>query len=368
MFGIILISVITLMHLYVFWRTTSVPLIRRYVPRKYIIGTGAILWASFFAARIFAHGSTGTIAEVLELLGMNWMGMLFLFSISLLAIELVTGFGQLLPRLSPSLRGGALIAGGILSVIALVQGMRPPVVHDYEVRLHSLPAEMDGTVLIAMSDLHLGSLLDEQWLAARVAQVQEQRPDLVVLLGDIFEGHGQPQGEFLPILHHLSAPLGVWAVAGNHEFYGGLGASMSLISEAGFEVLHNRWTEIKPGFILAGIDDLTADYRAGKKNDFISQAVAGRPPGVTILLSHTPWQTEKAAAAGVDLMLSAHTHGGQIWPLDYLIRLSYPLLEGQHEVDSMQVIVCRGTGTWGPRMRLWCPGEILRVTLRCKQF
>ena len=131
---------------------------------------------------------------------------------------------------------------------------------------------------------------------------------------------------------------------------------MSLISEAGFEVLHNRWTEIKPGLILAGIDDLTADYRAGRENDFISRAVTGRPPGVTILLSHTPWQTEKAAAAGVDLMLSAHTHGGQIWPLDYLIRLSYPLLEGQYEVDGMQIIVCRGTGTWGPRMRLWRSG------------
>ncbi len=83
-------------------------------------------------------------------------------------------------------------------------------------------------------------------------------------------------------------------------------------------------------------------------------------------LSHTPWETEKAANAGVDLMLSGHTHGGQIWPFDYLVRRRYPLLEGRYEIDGMTVIVCRGTGTWGPRMRLWRPSEIQQVTLRRK--
>ena len=83
-------------------------------------------------------------------------------------------------------------------------------------------------------------------------------------------------------------------------------------------------------------------------------------------MSHTPWQAETAADAGVGLMLSGHTHGGQIWPLDYMIQRRYPLLEGRHDVGGMTVIVCRGTGTWGPRMRLWEPGEILRVTLRRK--
>jgi len=85
---------------------------------------------------------------------------------------------------------------------------------------------------------------------------------------------------------------------------------------------------------------------------------------VTVLLSHTPWQAEKAANFGASLMLSGHTHGGQIWPFGYLVRRVYPLLGGRYEVAGMPVIVCRGTGTWGPRMRLWRPGEILRVTLR----
>ncbi len=364
MFRFTLISACTLMHIYVFWRAASVPLVNRRVSRKLLIGAAVVLWAMFYFGLVFGHGGTGALAVTLELLGMNWMGMLFLASVCLLAIDLVTGFGFLLPRLAPSLRGWALFAGAVLSVIALIQGSRPPVVQSYEVRLGGLPHEMDGTVLVGVSDLHVGSLICERWLAARVAQVQAQRPDLVVLLGDLFEGHTQPQGELLTVLRRLSAPLGVWAIPGNHESHHGPDTSMALVEEAGFQVLHNRWAEARPGLVLAGVDDLTARHRAARGGDPISQALARRSASATILLSHTPWQTERAASAGVDLMLCGHTHGGQIWPFDYVVRRVYPLLEGRYEVGGMSVIVCRGTGTWGPRMRLWRPGEILRVTLR----
>lgn len=355
------------MHIYVFWRAASVPLVNRHVSRKLLIGAGVVLWAMFYFGRVFGHGGTGAPAATLEFLGMTWMGMLFLTSVCLLAIDLVTGFGFLLPRSAPSLRGLALVAGGVLSVIALVQGLRPPVVQSYEVRLAGLPDEMDGTVLVAMSDLHVGSLIGERWLAARIAQVQAESPDLVVLLGDLFEGHGQPRGELLPIVRRISAPLGVLAVPGNHEFHGGGDKSMRLIEEAAFQVLRNQWVEVRPGLVVAGVEDLTARHRAGRDGDPISQALARRPACATILLSHTPWQTERVASAGVDLMLCGHTHGGQIWPFGYVVRRVYPLLEGRYEVDGMPVIVCRGTGTWGPRMRLWRPGEILRVTLRAKE-
>jgi predicted MPP superfamily phosphohydrolase len=95
-------------------------------------------------------------------------------------------------------------------------------------------------------------------------------------------------------------------------------------------------------------------------------ALANRPHGATILLSHTPWRAEEAAAAGVGLMLSGHTHNGQLWPFTYLVRTRYKLLGGRYPIGSMTAIVCRGTGGWGPRMRLWRPAEILRITLRAK--
>lgn len=366
MFGIILLSVVTLMHVYVFWRADSVPFLKRHVSRKLLIGAGMVLWAVFFLSRFLGHGGTGPLAMTLELLGMNWMAVVFLLTVSLLAVDLITGGGFLLPRLAPLLRGFALVAGGALSVVALVQGLRPPVVQNYDVHLYGLPHEMDGTVLVTMSDLHIGTLLGKQWLEARVAQVQAQQPDLVVLLGDIFEGHGAPREELTPVLRRLSAPLGVWAVLGNHEFHGRYDTRTSLMNYDGLHVLNNSWAEVRPALVLAGVDALTANHRSGQGGDPISKALAGRPPGATVLLSHTPWQADKAASAGVGLMLSGHTHGGQIWPFGYLVQHIYPLLGGRYEVDGMTAIVCRGTGTWGPRMRLWRPGEILRVTLYAK--
>jgi hypothetical protein len=366
-FRTILIGVFTLAHLYVFWRTASVPFVSRHISKKLLVGVCVVLWAGFFFALFFGRGGSGALAATLELLGMNWLGILFLAFVSFLAIDIITGFGLFFPRIAPLLRGWALGVSGVLSVIALIQGARPPVVLNYEVRLSGFPNKMDGTVIAAMSDLHLGSLLGKQWLEARVKQVQALQPDLVVLLGDIFEGHGEPQRDLLPVLRGLSAPLGVWAVLGNHEFHGGHGKEMFLSNENGIHLLRNRWVEVRPGLVLAGVDDLTAERKAGHGDDPLAQALEGRPSGVTILLSHTPWQAERAARAGVGLMLCGHTHSGQIWPFGYLVRLFYPLLEGWYEVDGMTAIVCRGTVTWGPRMRLWRPGEILRVTLRKKE-
>lgn len=365
MFGTVLIATITLMHVYVFWRTAGVGFLKRFFPGKYIVGIGVLLWALFFVGRVYGHSGTTDLARILEFVGMNWMAALFLIFVSLLAVDCVTGFGFLLPRFAPSLRGVALGAGGMLSAIALIQGLRAPVIENYAVAISGLPVASQDTVIIAMSDLHIGSLLDKKWLEKRITQVQREKPDLVVLLGDLFEGHGQPQDELLPILRRLSAPLGVWVVKGNHENHTHNDSS-PLLKEAGFHMLRNRWVEVRPGLVLAGVDDLNARRRSGQESDFIAKALADRPPGATILLGHTPWQYERAAQAGVDLMLSGHTHGGQIWPFDYLVKRYYPLLEGRYEVDNMTVLVCRGTGTWGPRMRLWRPGEILRITLHAK--
>ena len=366
MFGSILITITTVMHVYVFWRAATVPFVRRHVSEKLLIGTGLVLWAVFFLGRIAGHGSTGTGAMILEFLGMNWMAAVFLMTVSFLTVDIITGFGFLLPRPAPYLRGWALAAGAVLSMIALVQGLRPPVVQNYDVHLSGLPPEIDGTVIVAMSDLHVGTLISKQWLEARVAQVMAQQPDLVVLLGDIFEGHDQPKEEQIAVLRRLSAPLGVWAVLGNHEFHGRNNTSASVTHYDGLRVLSNSWAEVRPGFILAGVDDLTANHRSGNGVDPIAKALAGKPPGTTLLLSHTPWHADRIAGNGVRLMLSGHTHGGQIWPFGYLVQRIYPLIGGRYEVDGMTVIVCRGTGTWGPRMRLWRPGEVLRVTLHAK--
>lgn len=335
-----------------------------HIPLNILLGTGFFLLMVFILGRVFGHQGTGFTARALEFIGMNWMAVLFLIFVPLLATDLLTGFGLFFSDVAPSLRGLAIIAGCVLSTIALFQGMRSPVIKNYEVHIDTLPEDIDGKVLIALSDLHIGSLIGEKWLETRVDQLQQQRPDLVLLLGDIFEGHGGSPDDLIPILERITAPLGKWAVTGNHEFHRDPQKNTDILTKAGFKVLHDSWIEIRPGLILAGVDDLTARERAGMGGDPISTALRERPAGTTIFLSHTPWEAERVAAYGAELMLSGHTHGGQIWPFGYLVRLTYPLIGGRYRVNNMTVIVSRGAGTWGPRMRLWRPGEIVRVTLR----
>jgi len=186
----------------------------------------------------------------------------------------------------------------------------------------------------------------------------------VLLVGDIFDGHGgNPSKQLSQRLHTLTAPLGVWGVPGNHEFYGGP-QTIKALEEGGVKLLRNSWAEVRPGLILAGVEEHTFSRKPEDGAGLITNALAGRPPGATLLLSHKPWRAEEAAADGVALMLCGHTHGGQIWPFNYLVARFFPLLAGRYTVANMAILVCRGTGTWGPRMRLWQPGEIMKITLR----
>ncbi len=352
------------MNAYVFWRLASIPLIAARLSRGALIAIAAFVWIIYLGSRLVERLVSPTLGQALEWVGANWFGVLLLMFVCLLAADIITGFGFLLPRLAPAVRTWALAAAAMLCAVALFQGLRAPVVRDYEVRLPGLPEASDGTVLVVVSDTHVGTMIGARWLAARVRQIEALHPDAIILAGDIVEGDSNREQNLMRMLGRLSAPLGVWAVTGNHEFYAGLNPSVATFQQLGFHVLRDRWAEVKPGLIFAGVDDLTSRRRRRIQGDFIERAVSGRPAGAaTVLISHTPWEADRAARAGVGLMLSGHTHGGQIWPLQYVVRALYPMLGGRYDVNGMTVIVCRGTGTWGPRMRLWRPGEIVRITL-----
>lgn len=262
-------------------------------------------------------------------------------------------------------RAWALVVGLALSVIALVQGHRAPVVERYEAYLAKLPPELDGTVLILASDFHLGTRLGKDWLEARVQQIQAEHPDTIVLAGDIVEEHQPSERELLAPLRALRAPFGVRAVTGNYESDEENEGKPIAIENNGVRVLHDRWAEIRPGLILAGVDDLVSRRRHNQAGNFIQHALRGRPAGTaTILVSHTASEAAIAEQSGAGLMLAGHTHEGQVWPFGQVVGFTHQYLAGKYEVNGMSVIVCRGTGTWGPRMRLWRRGGIARITLR----
>lgn len=362
LFFAVILSIWSVMNLYVGFRTWS--LVRGHVPVAVHVLVLLVLWVAYPAGRMLDGRGAGWPARALEWLGAQWMGVLFLLVLALLVADLVTGFG-LWRRAALPARFAALGVAGVLAAIAFVQGSRAPVVTPHEVALPGLPEERDGTTVAVVSDLHVGALLGERWLAARIAQIEALSPDLVLVVGDLVDGNADHVESVLPVLSRLKAPLGVFAVTGNHEYYAGVEASRKVLRDAGFTVLRDEAALAAPGLVIAGIDDLTARRQFGTNgHDPIERALAGRPAGATILLSHTPWRAEDAARHGAGLMLSGHTHDGQIWPFKYFEQHLFPLMSGRYDIGGMPAIVGRGTGTWGPRMRLWRRAEILLITLR----
>ncbi|MDY6904603.1 MAG: metallophosphoesterase [Thermodesulfobacteriota bacterium] len=358
-------SVVTAMLAYVMWRVGTMPFVVRWVEPRFLLITGVILWGIFVLGMVYGHQGRGMPALITEYAGMTLLGALLLLFVSFLAMDVITGFGSLMPRWTPRLRELAFIAGSVMVIFALVQGFRAPIVRFFDVTAADLPTDLDGTRVVVMSDLHVGTLLNAKWLANRIVQVQSLNPDMVILAGDILEGHDHRDHDaLLSAFKQLSPPLGVWAVLGNHEFYRGKEKAMTFLEDAGITVLRGKWTQPVPGIVVAGVDDLTVKYGRDGVTQAVRRTLAGKPPGAIIFVSHTPWGSRAASAADVDVMVSGHTHGGQIWPFGYLVKQNYPLLGGRYDVNGMTVLVCRGTGTWGPRMRLWRPGEILLVTLK----
>ncbi len=366
MFFVVVLGTWTLLNAYVSWRLAGLPWLAAQVGPRWIAGALALLWLSYPAARLLSARGLHALAQPVEFVGSSWIGVLFLLFTALLAVDILTLGGWLLPKFAPQLRSGAVLVASALAGFALFQGLRAPVVREHEVVLPGLPREHDGLALVVVSDLHLGALIGEGWLSARIAQIEALQPAAVLIAGDLVDSDLDGATALQPVLKQLRAPLGVWAVLGNHDVYAGAKRVVDFAEGAGVQVLRNRAVEIAPGLHLAGIDDPATLRRGGSADRRLADALAAPRTGATILLAHTPdtHTAEAAATAGAGLMLSGHTHGGQIWPFGYLVRARHPLFVGRYEVGAVTVLVGRGTGTWGPRLRLWQPGEILRLRLR----
>lgn len=361
MYGIYLTLSVVALLAYILWRAASLPILRR-VPRLAFLLAGLLLAVVVAAGREIGREGWGPAAVILEFASWTLSGSAFLVFTCLFPVDLLTGFGLLFRRLRPRLLGWALLAGLLLSSFALFQGLKEPAISRHEIQLPGLPRVLDGTKVAAISDLHLGTLIGPSWLRARAKQLRSLDPDMILFLGDTFEGHGgEPRASF-SILRDLRAPLGVWAVDGNHEMYGRRSQSPEPPTDYPLRVLRDETVEPAPGLFLAG-----RGYRRRRgdgQRPIAWNPGRSKPSGGLILMAHVPTEAGAAARTGVGLMLSGHTHGGQIWPLSYATRAMNPFLAGRYQVGAMTLLVSRGAGTWGPRMRLWRPGEILLITLR----
>ncbi|MCF8570660.1 metallophosphoesterase [Gordonia sp. HY002] len=316
-------------------------------------------------------------ARPIGFVGFTWAAVVYYLLLGTVAIAIVSGVVRVVRRVVRRPGGGLprrVLAGSTAVVVVaalavtgygLTEAASPRIV-EHQADLNNLPAAFDGVRIALVTDVHVGSARGEGFVRRVVDDVMAQHPDLILLGGDLTDGTVAKVGPDLEPLRDLHAPLGVFGISGNHEYYvDDGGAWLDFWETLGITTLRNERVELQRGgdvVDLAGVYDETApdpyapDYAAA-----LGDRDRSRP---VILLAHQPIQAEDAAEYGVDLQLSGHTHDGQLWPNTYLVRFQQPVTAGWGDVDGVPVYVTRGTGAWGPPVRVLAPPEITVLTLR----
>jgi predicted MPP superfamily phosphohydrolase len=315
----------------------------------------------------------------LSWLAFVWMGALFLLFLSTATVDALHKIVSLVasgPLADPArrllfARGAAVLAtaaGAALSGFAFWSAWRGAQVKRVRVKLAKLHPSLAGYKIVQLTDVHIGPTLDREFLSKIVDKVNAQSPDMVVITGDLVDGSVRALAEHVRPLKDLRAKDGVFFVTGNHEYYSGADEWIAYLRTLNVRVLRNERVAIggDNGFDLAGVDDSSAHQFGGDHGADYHRALSGRDTSrPVVLLAHQPRQVLGAEPFAPDLMLSGHTHGGQIAPINFLVKLQQPYVAGLYDHGSTQVYVSCGTGYWGPPMRLGAPAEISHIELHC---
>jgi predicted MPP superfamily phosphohydrolase len=337
---------------------------------------GTIFFVVLFAAMpvliVLGHGRrhldwAAAAGDVL--LGAAWV--LFVWSVLghvLRLLLLITGVAD-------PLRSRVVAAAVLAIVVTLLawgyaEAMRVPRVKRVDVTIARLGAGLDGLRVALITDTHYGPIDRARWSAAVTARVNALRADVVCHVGDIADGMVEVREAQANPLASVQATAARVYVTGNHEYFSEAQGWLAYMDSIGWATLHNRHVIIdRDGdrLIVAGVDDATAKASGLPGHGAnLDAALSGADRSLPILLlAHQPKQVTHAVRAGVDLQVSGHTHGGQIWPFNLLVRLEQPVVHGlSRHGDRTQLYTSRGTGFWGPPFRVFAPSEITLLTLR----
>ncbi|QIQ03055.1 metallophosphoesterase [Streptomyces liangshanensis] len=262
--------------------------------------------------------------------------------------------------------GGAVATAAAATVGYGTYGvLRGPRVKRVTVPLAKLPRAAHGYRIAVVSDIHLGPILGRAHTQRIVDTINSTRPDLIAVVGDLVDGSVEDLGPAAVPLAGLEARHGAFFVTGNHEYFSGAQEWVDHVRELGLRPLVNERVEIA-GFDLAGVNDIAGESE-GDGPDF-AKALGDRDRGrASVLLAHQPIVIHDAVRHGVDLQLSGHTHGGQLWPGNYFAELANPTVAGLERYGDTQLYVTRGAGAWGPPVRVGAPSDITVVELASRQ-
>jgi uncharacterized protein len=389
MFIVVLSAVLSLMHLYL-WkrliRDTTTPGRPRWILTAALFALGALLVAALILPRVIAPAESAWFAWP----GYVWFGLAVYLFLILLLFEPVRlalwGWARRPPAPAEPevenhsatttlnrrlfLARASAAAAGAASVgfvgFGAATALGPPDLLRVPVRLRNLDPAFTGFRIAVVSDIHLGPLSGRAHTERIVAMINETSPDLVAIVGDVVDGTVAQLGPAAEPLRDLASREGTFFVTGNHEYF--VDDTFEWLRELerlGAQLLRNENTQIRRGATvlnLAGVNDVTGESHSDAPD--LDSALAGLDSGgPTVLLAHQPVFVAEAAARGVDLQLSGHTHGGQMWPFHYIVRAAQPSLAGLSTVDDTQLYVTRGAGFWGPPVRVGARPDISVLTL-----
>jgi predicted MPP superfamily phosphohydrolase len=264
-----------------------------------------------------------------------------------------------------------VVAGSAAAVAAGTVGygtygvLRGPRVKHVTVPLAKLPRGAHGFRIAVVSDIHLGPVLGRGFAQKVVDTINSTQPDLIAVVGDLVDGSVKDLGPAAAPLAQLRARHGAFFVTGNHEYFSGAEQWVEEVRRLGLRPLENARVEL-PAFDLAGVNDIAGESE-GQGPDF-TRALGDRDTSrASVLLAHQPVQIHDAVDFGVDLQLSGHTHGGQLWPGNIVADLANPTLAGLERYGDTQLYVSRGAGAWGPPTRVGAPSDITVVELASRQ-
>jgi predicted MPP superfamily phosphohydrolase len=357
---------LVLLHLYIAWRIApQLPGPLAAASLVSLLALSALLIPAAIWGRRARHRATAD--------RWTWAGMLALGAFSMLLTLTVLRDVLLLlawPFSLPPLQTSTAAAVPLLALTGLLYGLvaarRTASVRDVEVPIAGLPAALQGFTIVQISDIHVGPTVKKPYVQSIVDAVNRLRADAVAITGDLVDGRVADLQHDVAPLADLRSRHGTFFVTGNHEYYSGADEWLAALRAMGLRVLLNEHVVLEHDgarLVMAGVADYgAAHFDAGHRSD-PRRSLAGAPAGVglKVLLAHQPRSAPVAADAGFDMQLSGHTHGGQFWPWTLMVRLQQPFTAGLHRLRAMWVYTSRGTGYWGPPLRLGAPSEITRV-------
>ena len=329
-----------------------------------------------FTAKILPPG----LADVLAFYGGLWFAAMLYFLMFMLLfdiIRLVAGTFSLYPAIITAnwaiVKATSLAVAIIVTITLMIAGNH----NANNLKVREVVIDVDKQVpglselnIAFASDIHLGHIIGEKHLTKIITQIQNLKPDIILFPGDLVDEELQPviQKNLGRLFNNLSAPYGIYAVTGNHEYIGGANAAVEYLSKFNISFLRDTTLLINNAFYLAGREDLSMNGFTGTKrkslNELLSKADTNLP---VILMDHQPINLAEAVQNQVDLQISGHTHHGQMWPLNYATERIFKLSWGYKKIENSHFYVSSGAGTWGPHVRIGNQPEIVHIKLRFRQ-